>query len=118
MKNNFSSYKNYIYIFLKYKILFIVISCSNKKFWLFIYVFFLPDTAAFSPISQQQIPLIFQVDLELFFIPQVSSVFILESGIYSLFAPDSYADTLKTKSSRLDKKYLKYFRGQSSFEAP
>lgn len=86
MKNNFSSYKNYIYIFLKYKILFIVISCSNKKFWLFIYVFFLPDTAAFSPISQQQIPLIFQVDLELFFIPQVSSVLSLNQE-YTAFLP-------------------------------
>lgn len=94
MKNKFSFYKNYIF-FLKYKILFIVIACSNKKFWLF--SLFLPDTAALSPTSQEQIPLIFQLDLELLFIPQASS-FILELGIYSLFAPDIYADTLKQKA--------------------
>ena len=39
MKNKFSFYKNYIFFFLKYKILFIAISCSNKKFWLFFFFF-------------------------------------------------------------------------------
>ena len=118
MKNKFSFYKNYIF-FLKYKILFIAISCSNKKFWLFF--FFSSRYCSFQSSKSVANSTNISAGPWTIFYTTSFFCFILQLGIHSLFfffLPQIFMLAHWNKSSRLDTlTYLKYFRGQGSFEA-